>query len=187
MLARGNVNIGRRRFIFNTAPGSHWNPRLSRAHVSDCFVRNERHRMIQKGKTFKTSNCATRCRLYATKALSYDRDFMILKWSLRGLLRGLTKRRWPSTKAARRTTLTDSVARRAGANTAKTSSLVQGKLHLGPYRFVFNIPPACVRILTLSRAPLSACFAADGRPCMLEALVDAGLLFEAVAIWTEAI
>ena len=131
-------------------------------------MRNERHRMIQKGKTFKTSNCATRCRLYATKALSYDRDFMILEWSLRGLLRGLTRRRWPSTRAARRTTLTDSVARRAGANEAKTPLLVQRKLDLGPYRFFFNIPPACVRILRLSRAPLSACFAANGRPCMLE-------------------
>ena len=109
-----------------------------------------------------------RMRFYATKALSYDCDFMILKWSLRGLLRCLTRRRWPSTRAARRTTLTDSVARRAGANEAKTSLLVQGKLHLGPYRFFFSIPPACVRILRLSRAPLSACFAANGRPCTLE-------------------
>ena len=92
--------------------------------------------MIQKGKTFKTSNSATRCRLDATRALSYDCDFMILKWSLRGLLRGLTRRRWPSTRAARRTTLTDSVARRAGANKAKTLLLVHGKLRLGRYRFV---------------------------------------------------
>ena len=127
---------------------------------------------ICRSDVFGTASCTSQRTIvrffYATKALSYDRDFMILKWSLRGLLRGLTRRRWPSTRAARRTTLMDSVARRAGANEAKTSLLVQGKLHLGPDRFFFNIPPACVRILRLSRAPLSACFAANGRPCMLE-------------------